>query len=198
MGGEVALLRPVWSKPLDAHGFRCCDCCRSDCRCRSSVSMHCLHCSRNSTSSCCWRTSPKTKGVLLDTKRSIPKRFTSFETPFCPLSTKPRPTLLHLGGEDSGLTEGLHPTVDLTAYEIHKPGDFSVFSYGDEMQVHGEPEFELEDLEVVHERIELWVLLHSLVDPVYGPDKDNRIPPHVLSNVELVFLGEFLGVLDHQ
>ena len=81
MGGEVALLRPAWSKPLDAHGFRCCDCCCSGCNWRISVSMRCLHCSRNSTSSCCRQTSPKTKGVLLDTKRFIPKRFTSFETP---------------------------------------------------------------------------------------------------------------------
>lgn len=66
------------------------------------------------------------------------------------------------------------------------------------MQVHGESELELENLEVVHERIELRVLLHSLVDPVYGPDKDNRIPPHVLPQVELVFLGKLLGVLEHQ
>lgn len=66
------------------------------------------------------------------------------------------------------------------------------------MQVHGEPELELEDLEVVHERIELRILLHRLVDPVYGPDKDNRVPSHVLPKVELVFLGELLGVLEHK
>lgn len=66
------------------------------------------------------------------------------------------------------------------------------------MQVQGEPEFELQDLEVVHERIELRVLLHSLVDPVYGPNKDYGIPSHVLPKVELVFLGELIGALEHQ
>lgn len=66
------------------------------------------------------------------------------------------------------------------------------------MQAYGEPELELKDLEVVHERIELGVLLHRLVGPVYGPDKDYGIPYHILPKVEFVFLGELLGVLEHQ